>query len=366
MKKYNLIKAISVVLLSVCMVFTSTAGAQAATSVSNVCEGVALVAESVVEAYETSVIAQMSGRAGSATANGAKGIAFEVLYKDMKNLENCFCIFKPAERFSLSLSSTDELADLIVTSKDAGVIRFIQCKDGTSDSQIRKILQQVLEGKYDNASLVGTKECAAEFNRLAAAKGIDARMVDSGISTKTTMQIAEKAVGGNIVTLAKAAVKSGCVGGALCGAVSAIESVINGDTVPQIMGNVSIDALNGFVSMSGASVAGNLIAMGFAAFEAPEVVVTVGVFAATIIAGSAIMASLEKISSVLKLKDQAAQSYDELLQKTGDFLVEADEAIGKFGKTVAAKTSEAIDSAGKNLAKTGDYLKTTVGGWLKK
>ena len=89
---------------------------------------------------------------------------------------------------------------------------------------------------------MGTKECAAEFNKLAAAKGIDAKMVDSGISTKATMQIAEKAVGGNIATLVKLTGKSGRAGGVLCEAVSAIESVINGDTVPQTMGSVPVKA----------------------------------------------------------------------------------------------------------------------------
>ena len=203
MNNTGTIKAIMSIILCGCLVFSSAASAQAAVSMKSECESATLVTEAVIEAYEASAVSQMAGRAGSSTLQGAKGIAFEVLYKDMKNLENFFCIFKPAERFSLSASSTDELADVIVTNKDASVIRFIQCKDGVSDSQIRKILQQVLEGKYENADLVGTKECAAEFNRMAAAKGIEAKMIDSGISTKVTKRIAEKAVGGKITALVK-------------------------------------------------------------------------------------------------------------------------------------------------------------------
>lgn len=362
----KMIRSIVVVLLSGCIVFSSVVRTQAAVSTESIGAGAALVSDAVVEAYEASVISEMAGRAGSSTVQGAKGIAFEIIYKDLKNLENFICVFKPTERFALSLSSTDEVADLIVTNKDASVIRLIQCKDGTSVSQIRKILQQVMDGKYADASLVGTKECAAEFNRLAAAKGIDAKMIDSGISTELTKKIAEKAVGGKIATLVKSASKSAKAGGVLCGAVSAIASVINGDTVPQTVGNVSIDALNGYLASGGAALAGELVTMGFAAFEAPAIVTTAGVFAATIATGCIIMAGLEKISNVLELKKQVAKAYDTFLEKTGSFLADAEVAIGKFGESVAEKTSQAADAAGKALAKTGDYLGSKISGWFKK
>ncbi len=364
MKAKRLLKTLAVGLLSCCMVMGNILTTQAAVNANALIENVVIVSEAAIEAYESSVIAQMVGRAGSGSSYGAKGIAFEVVYKDLKNLENFFCIFKPAEKIKLSINSIDEVADLIVTAKNGDVIGFIQCKDGTSQTQIRNVIQQVMKGKYSNASLVGTKECASKFNELAKAYGLDVKMIDSGVSTDLTQRIAEKALGGSLSTLAKTVGKCAAAGGVFSGAVSAIESVVKGETAAQTVGNVTVDALNGVISGAGASATAYLVTMGLVAFDAPAIVSVIGVFAATVCAGNAIMKGIDNVSDSWGLKDKIAQGYEDFLKGTADYIVEAEASINQFGKDFSANLKDATDNVGKSLKETGNKIGSTIASWF--
>ena len=364
MKAKRIVKTLAAGLLSCCMVVMNIIPTQAAISAKSLAENAVIVSEAVIEAYESSVITQMVGRAGSGSAYGAKGIAFEVIYKDLKNLENFFCIFKPAERIKLSSNSIDEVADLIVTTKNGDIVGLIQCKDGISQTHIRNIMQQVMDGKYADAALVGTKECAAKFNELAKASGIEAKMIDSGVSTEITKRIAEKSLGGSLSTLAKTVGKGAKAGGIFCGAVSAIESVAKGETFAQTVGNVTVDAANGAISAAGAAAVASIVTMGFAAFEAPTVVSVVGVFAATVATGDVIMKGIDNISDSLGLKDEIAKGYEDFLKGTADFIVDAEESINQFGKDFSGKVKDTANNVGNTLKETGNKIGSTISSWF--
>lgn len=107
--------------------------------------------------------------------NGAKGISFEIIYSDIKNV---FHNVKDGLKTKLSASSIDDLADLVTTNKSGEVVQHIQCKDGTSPAQIGKAIKQVSSGKYSSAELVGTKEFTAIYNEKAAAQGITQAATD--------------------------------------------------------------------------------------------------------------------------------------------------------------------------------------------
>ncbi len=311
-----------------------------------VSETVSVISEAVVEGYEASVIAQMHGRAGAHTANGAKGIAFEILYKDMNNLKDFLCFFKPSTPIKLSASSTDPIADLIVTDAQNKGIALIQCKDGTSTSYISKILQQVTSGKYSKAKLVGTKECAEAFNKLAEQKGVSVKMINSGLSTQTTQKIAEKALGGSIKQLTKTVAASSISGGAFCGAIAAIDSVIKGESAPDFIAHTSTEAFKGIVSVGAGSVAGELVTVGLASFSAPHIVTVIGSFAAALIAGEAIMVGLDELTTNLGITEAIAQGYEDSMMGIGSFIVETGDAFDKTSNDIATGTEVVLDDAG--------------------
>lgn len=206
-------------------------------------EGTAAVAAATAaqSAFDTVMLYQMEGRAGAATATGAKGIALEAILKTKYNVLHLF----DSTKAMFSPSSTDPEADLLIVDKVKGLIKKIQCKDGTSTSQISKTLERISNGQYSESELVGTKEFAEAYNAKAANQGIAKMAENSGISTGTTSRIADKAIG-SIPTgmeLAKSTLKMSGYGAALGGLISTAESVIKGDDLPTAAGNIATDTL---------------------------------------------------------------------------------------------------------------------------
>lgn len=139
------------------------------------------------EAYDASVIARMAGRSGAATQTGAKGIAFEIMASDKKNL---FQAFKNELKTIQTKNPTAIQVDLVTISKDGNkVVERLQLKDIQSDSGINSLIKRVKNGDYRQAQLLGTDETAELYNAKAAAEGISKTMKKSGISTKSTQRI---------------------------------------------------------------------------------------------------------------------------------------------------------------------------------
>ena len=230
--------------------------------------------------YEASVIARMTGRAGASTVKGAKGISFEIIYSDIKNM---FSNIKNGFKTKLSASSIDTVADLVTTNKSGEVVQLIQCKDGTSPAQIKNVIEEVSAGKYSSTELVGTKEFAALYNEKAAANGVTQTATNSGVSTKTTSKVANKALGiaPSGTQLLKATAKNSGISAAISGCISLAESVFRGDDVYTAAGNMVEDASISAVSIALATVT---------SAELPAILTALGASAAVANAGAAVVA----------------------------------------------------------------------------
>ena len=171
--------------------------------------------------YEGSVINRAMARAGHNPH--LKGHIHEVLVKDLRNIspDNLFS----GQVTKLTRSTTARSVDL-VTSKAGKVVERLQLKD--TPSSIRKVVEQVKTGKYRSTQLLGTSETAEAFNRAAGAQGIGKTMQSSGISTKTTTALAQRAGAAGSGTLGGAMAQAAKGGGALGAAVGAGVEVVRG------------------------------------------------------------------------------------------------------------------------------------------
>lgn len=180
------------------------------------------------QGYEASVVIRADGRAGAKAATGAKGIVTEVMVMDQNNLKD---LGNHSVRTKFTANSTAKQVDLIKTDGKR-VLERIQVKDTCSPSGVQKTLKQVSEGKYRQAKLVGTTECASSFNSKAEAKGVSKRMIDTHISTNTTTRIGSKMTNTPINVNGLLDAGKASAGGAvvLSTCVEAYKSLENGDS----------------------------------------------------------------------------------------------------------------------------------------
>lgn len=147
-----------------------------------------IAAEVAREGYEGSVMNRMAGRAGAYSPKGAPGNALEIMANDKSNLSN---ILKPDTVTKLTKSSTATQVDA-VTTKAGKVVERIQYKDTVSPAGVKKTLNQVKAGKYQQAQLRGTVEAAEKYNAAAKTSGVTKTMKSTGISHDTTQRIGDK------------------------------------------------------------------------------------------------------------------------------------------------------------------------------
>ena len=176
--------------------------------------------------YEASVIARAVGRAGANPH--LKGHIHEVLVQDSRNARNLLSMNGAST--SLTKSTTAGTVDL-VTTKGGKVIERIQVKDVTSQAGIDKLVKQCAGGKYRSAQLVGSEESAQAFNKAAEKAGISKRMTSTGVSSKSTESLAQRAGATGSGTLGSAmsqAAKAGGAAGAIIGGgVAAVKGCID-------------------------------------------------------------------------------------------------------------------------------------------
>lgn len=217
-------------------------------------------------AYESSVIARAVQRAGNNPH--LKGHIHEILIQDSRNVRNLF----NGARTELTKSTTASTVDL-VTMRGGKVIERIQVKDVTSRSGINKLVKQCADGKYRSAKLIGSEESTQLFNKAAEKAGISKRMTSSGVSSKTSTSLAQRAGAAGSGTLGSAmaqAARSGGAAGAVIGAgVEAVRSVVdwsNGDADGlEVAGRVTKAAAKGGVSGAAAGAAATAAGAGAAA-----------------------------------------------------------------------------------------------------
>ena len=209
--------------------------------------------------YEGSIISRMAGRAGAMSPTGGKGIALEVMYTDKKQLGN---LFKKGTKTRFTKSSIAPQADLVTTNARGCIIERIQLKD--TPKSAAKTLEKVKTGQYRFAELVGTTESVNAYNPLAEKAGVGKKMTDSGISTKTTHRIAEKAQGRlpSPRSVANLAGRAALLGAFVEGGLATIHSVGNGDSIPTAVGNISYSIAKGATGSAGAAIVGDCFVAG--------------------------------------------------------------------------------------------------------
>lgn len=192
----------------------------------------AVGSECARELYEASVVDRMLDRKNGLTQNGASGIALEVMDVDQLNVKN---IVHPGRHTQLTANTRATQLDAVTRENGVNVRRY-QYKD--TPKSAGATIQQVKSGKYNQATMRGTKESAAAFNKAAERAGINKRMESSGISSKTTNRVADKALAVKNGTINTATLASDMAGAAKCTATGAAgitavvevgKSVINGD-----------------------------------------------------------------------------------------------------------------------------------------
>lgn len=219
-------------------------------------------------AYEGSVIVRAMERAGHNPH--LKGHIQEILVQDSHNLGHLLDMNGASTQ--LTKSTTATTVDL-VTTRGGKVIERIQVKDVTSQSGINKLVKQCADGKYRSAKLVGSEETAQAFNKAAEKAGISKRMGSSGVSTKTTESLAQRAGAtgsGTLLGAVSDAARTGGSAGAIIGAgiatVKGCVDLMNGDADPvEVVGTVAKAGAKGGVSGAAAGAGATLAGAGGAA-----------------------------------------------------------------------------------------------------
>lgn len=313
----------------------------------------AVSALGVENIYEASVIARMTGRAGASTVNGAKGISFEIIYSDIKNI---FCNFKNGFKTKLSSSSIDPVADLVTTNKSGEIIQSIQCKDGTSVTQINKVVEQVSSGKYSSTELVGTKEFTALYNEKAAANGVTQTATNSGVSTKTTSKVANKALGiaPSGAQLLKTTAKNSGIAAAITGCISLAESIYRGDDIYTATGNVVEDASISAVSIAVATVASAELPVILTALGASATVASVGAAAVAFIIPVAGGYALYILADKVHFGEKVADTMESVVASITSTYHNIEAKVISFDIPGKASSAWAI------VTNTGEIVKDTV------
>lgn len=302
----------------------------------------------MMEAYEAAVGQEMLERAGQNQCG--KGVVHEILYRDRLNLqpENVLT----GTRAKLAASTT-AVRDDIILARDGKIVGRVQLKD--TPASVNKTVQQVASGKYAGTKLMGTQETAVAYAPKAAVKGVTQKMTSTGISSKDTARIADKALG-KPVALENAlagAPTAGLLGGALAGMFTAAECLLDDQYSAEAVAEESaksavVGAASGAASfaareLTASAVVRNGAAAGAGAL-APVVPVALAVPVGYVAAKAAVIIAkptVEGISDALYcgnpgcvldgLKEGAWDVVDEIIEGVGsvsDFVFDGLESIG--------------------------------------
>ncbi len=355
MKKIGRIAALTMALsMSISLTTTSAYAAEASMTTAVA----AATTETISLIYEQSVIMRTLGRAGADAITGAKGIVLEVLYTDKQNMNILTKIIDGAST-SLSKSSTDTVADIITTNRK-GLEKMIQCKDAPSTSGISQVIEQVRSGKYSSTELVGTTECAAQYNQKALEQGLQP-MMDSGISTERTAAIAAKKLGTTTYEqIAKKAIKGGKGTAIFAGVFALGESLYNDDSLAETISNVSVEVGNGAVIGYVSTFVGEsaLLAVGTVAGTTSAVATIVPV---AVTFGSAVLLYyvVDTLEEHFEIKEVVADKLDVVVEATSNFANTTVDKAKKVGNKVADKVAETKEEI-------NDYLIDEVNNYYDK
>lgn len=307
-------------------------------------------------AYEANIILEALSRPGGKTLDGAKGIVFEIMYRNKKNLQNAF----KSGKATLSEIKNDPVADLKIKDRFGEVLEKIQCKDGTSSSHISQTAQQVQAGKYSEATLVGTTEFAESFNSFAESHGIKQLAVDSGISTKKTSQIAERLLGQmpKIKTLLEASGKATGQGALLGGVLALIESLHDGSDLSKTIAHTMTGSGEGALTFGLYPIVVNGTTALLATASAPAAATVIAPVVVGIMVSSGAEYILCKSEKVVKLELVLSN----LINKIGKTITDGYEGASDFiaRMNISEHASNAWDATVSAVSNTGRTIASTT------
>ena len=233
------------------------------------------------EGYEAKVIYEALKRAGKNPH--IKGHIHEILVRDGINYNPLNIL--DGKTATLVKNPTAKTVDLVVK-KGGKIVERLQLKD--TPNSINSVLRQIKSGHYNSAKIVATEETAKELVKKAGEQGIKKTIKSSGISTKTTTRLAQKAGAkgsGTIIGAVGDAAKSGAKfgGGVSAGIAVAggVVDMINGDKdLADVTADVIIEGTKGAIVGGGAAMATTAIgatAGGAAIIAAAPILAPIGI-----------------------------------------------------------------------------------------
>lgn len=213
-----------------------------------------VIGAGMAEAYEFAVGQEMLDRAGRNQCG--KGVVHEILCRDQLNLKPENILTGTHAELA---SSTTAVRDDIVVTRGGKVVGRMQLKD--TPASVDKTLQQVSRGKYAGTKLMGTKETAAAYEAKAAGRGIPQKMTSTGVSSKDTARIADKALGNPVAleNILAGAPTAGFLGGSISGTLTAAELLLDGGhSAEEILEETAKSAVTGSASSAAGFVGAEL------------------------------------------------------------------------------------------------------------
>lgn len=222
--------------------------------------------------------------------------------------QNAKDILKANRRTQITKNPSAPQLDAITIEKGK-VVKRLQYKDTVSASGLNKTLTQVADGKYNQATLKGTKETSKAFNAEASVRGINKRMESTGISTKDTTRVADKylaankgATSANVVANIGNAAKSSAIGAAgLTTVIEVGKGIVNGDDAETIASHVVSKGSECVVSGLAAGAAGEAAFIGTAIVCPPLAVpaaIASGIAAGTVV-GDVVEGTFDGVGEVV-------------------------------------------------------------------
>ena len=274
--------------------------------------------EGVRELYEGSVVNRMMDRKNGLTPKGAKGIALEVMDMDQLNAKD---LLKAGRKTQLTKNTRATQLDAVTVDKGK-VVRRYQYKD--TSKAVEKTVKQVKSGKYNQATLRGTKESSDAFNTAAEKIGLNKRMESSGISSKTTERVAGKALAVKDGVVDAATMANNVAGAAKCTAFGAVgvstvlevgKSIINGDSVGECANHVVSKGAESAISGAASGAAGEACALAAAminpALAIPAAIV--GGIVAAGVTGNIVNGAFDEVGDCVEnIVDEVSETIDEV------------------------------------------------------
>lgn len=300
-----------------------------------------------LELYEAIVAQETLDRVGN--CQNGKGVAHEIMYRDKCNIDPANIL--AGKRTELTRSTTAIRDDLIVK-QDNHVVGRMQLKD--TPASVQKTLQQASSHKYAGTNLMGTKETTALYNEKAAARvargGAEPqKMTSTGISSRDTERVANKALGQptsfeGILSGAATAAKTAAVLSAAVTAVGLLGDEENHsfeEVVQETAKSAAVGTASGAAGVVGGEAVANLVGK-IAAPVFPTAAIIGGTIAAAEVAATVAKPTVEGIVDAISCKMPELALYG-LQEGVEDLVEKGQESLEWISDTICDVVESVVD-----------------------